>query len=122
MTDVRQLLRRVMKYVTEGFVVALAAHFIPRRSLKLEEVVMVALTAAASFAILDMFAPSVGIAARQGAGFGIGGVITGTVVKSPALMAAASGAAGMAGMGSREVVVSQMNAIPDPGTANANLN
>ena len=37
-----------------------------------EEVLMIALTAAATFALLDMYAPSVGATARQGAGFGIG--------------------------------------------------
>ena len=33
---------------------------------------MIGLTAAATFALLDMYAPSVGHTVRQGAGFGIG--------------------------------------------------
>ena len=40
--------------------------------MNVEEIVMIAITAAATFALLDMYAPSVGLATRQGAGFGIG--------------------------------------------------
>ena len=38
---------------------------------------MIALTAAAVFAVLDNFAPNVGSGARQGAGFGIGYTMVG---------------------------------------------
>ena len=38
----------------------------------LKEIVLIGLTAAATFAVLDMFTPFVGSSARQGAGFGIG--------------------------------------------------
>ena len=57
--------------------VAVAAFFIPRKVMKLEEIAMIALTAAATFALLDMFAPSVGHSVRQGAGFGIGANLVG---------------------------------------------
>ena len=40
--------------------------------MSLEEVAMIAVTGAATFAILDMYAPAVSDAARKGAGFGIG--------------------------------------------------
>src|SRR5579863_8100142 len=63
---------RAMKYLVEGGAVALAAYFIPRRKMDLQEVAMVAVTAAAVFAILDLYAPSIAAGARQGAGFGIG--------------------------------------------------
>ena len=33
---------------------------------------MIAAVASATFAILDMYAPTIGVTARQGAGFGIG--------------------------------------------------
>lgn len=67
-----ELLRRVLKYLIEGFVVAIAAYYIPSRRLQLSEIAMIGLSAAAIFAILDIFAPSIGSAARTGAGFGIG--------------------------------------------------
>ena len=52
--------------------VAFAAYAIPKRSLNLEEIGMIALTAAATFSILDTYIPSMGGSARNGAGLGIG--------------------------------------------------
>ena len=45
--------------------------------MNIEEIVMIAITAAATFALLDMYAPSIGHAARQGTGFGIGANLSG---------------------------------------------
>lgn len=61
-----------LKYLLEGLAVAAAAYFIPKRKTSVQEVAMIALTAAATFAVLDLFAPAVGSGARHGAGFGIG--------------------------------------------------
>jgi len=61
-----------VKYLFEGLGVALAAFYIPRRNPRLEEIAMIALTAAATFALLDQFSPSVASGARKGSGFGIG--------------------------------------------------
>ena len=69
---IAQVLARVIKYLVEGFAVAVAAYYIPRKKMDLQEIVMIAVTAAATFAILDLYAPGVGLAARHGAGFGIG--------------------------------------------------
>ena len=77
MLDLGELSRRLVKYVIEGLFVALAAYVIPRKVLKMEECMLIALTAAATFAILDMYAPSISNAARQGAGFGIGANMAG---------------------------------------------
>ena len=53
--------RRSCKYLIEGIVVALAAYYIPKGiRLKYEEVAMIAITAAATFAILDIYTPSIG--------------------------------------------------------------
>jgi len=62
----------LIKYLLEGLAVAVAAFFIPARRVEVKEVVLIALTAAAVFAILDQFSPSIAVSARQGAGFGIG--------------------------------------------------
>ena len=62
----------LFKYVLEGLAVAVAAFFIPQRKVDVTEIVMIGLTAAAVFAVLDQFSPTVGASARQGAGFGIG--------------------------------------------------
>ena len=51
--------------------VAIAAYVFPRKKMNPDEVLMIAVVASATFAILDMYAP-IGHTARQGAGFGIG--------------------------------------------------
>lgn len=72
MFNVAELIKRVVKYMIEGLMVAIAAFAIPKRSLNLEEIALLALTAAATFAILDTYIPSMGVSARQGTGLGIG--------------------------------------------------
>jgi ABC-type Co2+ transport system permease subunit len=75
--DVSELLKRVVKYLVEGVMVALAAYSIPKKSLNLDEVALIALTAAATFSILDTYVPSMAVSARSGAGFGIGANLVG---------------------------------------------
>jgi len=75
--DVGELLRRVVKYMVEGVMVAIAAYAIPKKSLNLDEVLLIALTAAATFSILDTYVPSMAVSARSGAGFGIGANLVG---------------------------------------------
>ena len=70
--NVAELVKRIIKYLVEGLMVAIAAYAIPKRSLNIEEIVLIALTAAATFSILDTYVPSMGVSARSGAGFGIG--------------------------------------------------
>lgn len=70
--NVSELVKRIIKYLVEGLMVAIAAYAIPKRSLNIEEIVLIALTAAATFSILDTYVPSMGVTARSGAGFGIG--------------------------------------------------
>ena len=65
-------LQSVVKYLLEGAAVAAAAFYIPKKKTNLQEVAMIALTAAAVFAVLDQFAPAVAAGARQGSGFGVG--------------------------------------------------
>ena len=75
--DLGELLRRAVKYLVEGVMVALAAYTIPKRSLNLDEVLLIALTAAATFSILDTYVTSMAVSARSGAGFGIGANLVG---------------------------------------------
>ena len=70
--DVKELIKRAIKYLVEGLMVAIAAFAIPQQSLKFDEIALIALTAAATFSILDTYVPSMGVSARTGAGFGIG--------------------------------------------------
>jgi ABC-type Co2+ transport system permease subunit len=70
--NIGELVKRIIKYLVEGLMVAIAAFAIPKRSLNIEEIILIALTAAATFSILDTYIPSMGVSARSGAGFGIG--------------------------------------------------
>lgn len=75
--DISDLVMRVVKYALEGLAVAVAAYLLPGKVMKLSEIGMIALVALATFAILDVYAPSVGSSARSGAGFGIGANLVG---------------------------------------------
>ena len=72
-----EIVNRIIKYLIEGLVIADAAIFIPKRALPLDEVATLAVLAAVVFAILDAVSPSVGVTARQGAGFGLGANLVG---------------------------------------------
>lgn len=70
--DFGELVKRAVKYVIEGLMVAIAAYVIPKKALNVEEIALISLSAAAIFSILDTYIPSMGVTARSGAGFGIG--------------------------------------------------
>lgn len=70
--DFSELLKRAIKYIVEGVMVAIAAYAIPKKKLDLEEIIIIGLMAAATFSVLDVFVPSIASSARGGAGFGIG--------------------------------------------------
>ena len=75
--SVTELVTRVIKYLLEGLAVAVAMIVIPRRVPNIEEIISVSVVAALVFAILDLLSPSVGLTARQGAGFGLGANLVG---------------------------------------------
>jgi ABC-type Co2+ transport system permease subunit len=70
--NLNEFVKRAIKYLVEGLMVAIAAYAIPKVRLNVEEIVTIGLTAAATFAVLDVFVPSMASSARGGAGFGIG--------------------------------------------------
>lgn len=72
-----ELLTRALKYFLEGVAVAFAMVIIPRKMPNWEEIFIVAIVASVVFAILDLLSPSVGLTARQGAGFGLGANLVG---------------------------------------------
>ena len=82
MLDFNEFVKRAIKYLVEGIMVAFAAFVIPKQKLNIEEVCVIAMSAAATFAILDVFVPTMASSARGGAGFGIGA----NLVKFPAAM------------------------------------
>ena len=75
--DVREVVTRMLKYFVEGLVVAVAAYVMPGKVMKVVDVVCIGLVAAATFSLLDLFAPSVASSARLGSGAGIGAGLVG---------------------------------------------
>ena len=84
--DWTDILRRAVKYLIEGLAVAFVAYyFVGRGRLNIRDIVILGITAAFVFAILDTFSPTVSLGVRFGAGFGIGQGLFGV---APGLMAA----------------------------------
>lgn len=79
-TDFSEILKLIVKYLIEGLVVAFVAFVIPKKKLDLEEITTIALMAASTFAILDVFLGSTNAmtnAARSGVGFAVGSGLAG---------------------------------------------
>ena len=70
--NLQEIVIKVIKYLVEGLVVAIACFCLPQKSLSFDEVALIGLSAAATFSILDTFLPSIAQHARQGTGLGIG--------------------------------------------------
>jgi len=58
MLNSQEIMKRVIKYIIEGLMVAIACYAIPKQSLQLEEIGLIALTAALTFSILDTYIPT----------------------------------------------------------------
>jgi len=72
------LLRKVLKYLVEGFAIAFVAFYLPRRKLKISEIFALSLTAATTLLILDTFTENnVSDGTRFGVGFGVGANLVG---------------------------------------------
>jgi len=70
--DIQEMFTRIVKYLIEGLVVGIVASILPEKPLSLDKVVLLGLTAAAMFSILDLVAPSISTSVRQGTGLGLG--------------------------------------------------
>lgn len=53
-----QNMKRIMKYLIEGLIVALACFAIPKRSMDFIEILLIALIASSTFIILDTYIKS----------------------------------------------------------------
>jgi len=73
--DFAEILARILKYLMEGIAVGLACYFAAK--LNMDQIIIIAITASVTFAILDMYTPQISNAARVGTGFGIGSQFTG---------------------------------------------
>lgn len=82
--DVKELLLRIFKYLFEGIIVAIAAFLLPGRKLNVQDILTIGAVAAATFSLLDLFAPSIGSSVRTGAGMSLGvGLVGGLPTTTP---------------------------------------
>lgn len=80
--DGKEIVVRIIKYILEGAMVGVAAFLIPKNKPSLEEVLTVALVAAATFSLLDLFSPSISSSTRFGVGAALGaGIVGGVPIK-----------------------------------------
>jgi ABC-type Co2+ transport system permease subunit len=80
--DGKEIVVRIIKYVLEGAMVGIAAALIPKQKPSLEEILTIALVAAATFSILDLFSPSISTSTRLGVGAALGaGIVGGIPIK-----------------------------------------
>lgn len=75
--DGKELLLRIFKYFFEGLIVAIAAFLIPGKKMDAGEIITIGVIAAATFALLDTFSPSIGSSVRLGSGVAIGANLIG---------------------------------------------
>jgi ABC-type Co2+ transport system permease subunit len=79
MIDFPELVKRIIKYLVLGLCIAVVAIVIPKKSLNVEEIIILALAAAATFSILDTFLPSIGESAKMGIGLSVGSALGGGI-------------------------------------------
>jgi hypothetical protein len=53
-----EIMKRVIKYIIQGLMVAIACYAIPKQTLRLEEIGLIALIASLTFSILDTYIPT----------------------------------------------------------------
>lgn len=83
--DFAEILVRLLKYLIEGIIVGFVAYFVSKK-LTWQEVVIIGITAALVFLLLDTYSPSIGSAARLGTGLGIGTRLVGLNVAGTGLI------------------------------------
>lgn len=66
------VIRLIFRYLIQGFVVAIAGYYIPTKKPEWNELIMISLVAASTFAILEIYMPDAYLAARFGFGFATG--------------------------------------------------
>mgnify|MGYP000866014778 CR=1 FL=1 len=66
------IIRLIFRYLIQGFVVAIAGYYIPSKKPEWNELIMISLVAASTFAILEIYMPDAYLAARFGFGFATG--------------------------------------------------
>jgi len=70
--DMSELIKRIVKYLVMGLMVALCLFLIPKKSMSIDEIALVALSTACIFSVIDTYLPSFSNSVKTGAGLGVG--------------------------------------------------
>ena len=73
----RELCKKVIKYILQGMVVSICVLLLQKIKPDFEAVVALGLVTSATYAIIELFAPSLTFPLNLGVGFGIGSSLTG---------------------------------------------
>ena len=73
--DYSEVFGRILKYLIEGICISLVCYF--TTTLNTDQIIIIAVSSACCFAILDMYSPRTGNAFRMGIGLGAGTHIVG---------------------------------------------
>lgn len=71
------VIRKLLRYCVMGIMSAFVAFYLARGKLDFESVIVMGLSIASAYAVLDLYSPSSGIAARYGFGATVGSVLAG---------------------------------------------
>lgn len=57
-SDLKDVMKKLCKYLVVGLVMALAINYVPEQKLKLKDIITLSLIAAVVYAVLDMYSPT----------------------------------------------------------------
>ena len=73
----RELCKKVVKYILQGAIISIAVLLLQKNKPDFEAVIALGLIASSTYAIIDLFAPSLTMPVNLGVGFGIGAQLVG---------------------------------------------
>lgn len=76
-TRVSDFYTSIFNYIIEGLAVGIIAYFILYKKITAEGLLVIIITASATFAVIDVLSPKISDYVRQGTGFGLGATLTG---------------------------------------------
>lgn len=71
-TDTNEIIKKITKYLIEGFVVALVLRWLPSSNLSLKNIAIVSLIASGTLIMLDTYSPTISHGYRSGIGLALG--------------------------------------------------
>lgn len=75
----KEVIMRMFKYLVLGAAIATSVMLLPSKKVSLEEAIVIALSGACIFAILDLYSPSTSMWVKTGAGLSIGSALVGGI-------------------------------------------